>query len=193
MLFHTVGGQQCTDFVDIGQNGNNHIGRDRLGIIPRLNFTCDGRITGIMARVRRFNRDDYLYFNVWRLSSTTSMVYTNTGEVQLQESQVSQCNSDGYCNVSIVLTGNDRIEFQSGDVVGYYHPSDARYQVRNLMTDGYVLYRIDGSLTSTADLNNVRGNRIINQQQPLIQFVIGNVHYIPSKNSIVRLQYSRIK
>ena len=193
MLFHAVGGQQCTDFVDIGQNGNNHIGRDRLGIIPRLNFTCDGRITGIMARVRRFNRDNYLYFNVWRLSSTTSMVYTNTGEVQLQESQVSQCNSDGYCNVSIVLTGNDRIEFQSGDVVGYYHPSDARYQVRNLMTDGYVLYRIDGSLTSTADLNNVRGNRIINQQQPLIQFVIGNVHYIPSKNSIVRLQYSRIK
>ena len=146
--------------------------------MPRLSFTCNGTIIRIIARVRRDNnmdRNDYPYFQVWRLSSTNSMVYTNIGEVQLQESQVSQCNSNDYCNVNIVLTGNDRIEFQSGDVVGYYHPEQTIYQVRTIRTNGYELYRIDGSLAPpSVDLSTVANDRINDQRQPLIQFVIGN-------------------
>ena len=164
--------------VNIVQNGNDELGRGRIGIVPRLNFSCNGTIVRIIGRVRRDNnmdRNDYPYFQVWRPSSTNSMVYTSIGEVQLQESQVSQCNSDRYCNVDIVLTGNDRIEFQLGDVVGYYHPEQTVYQVTTIRTNGYVLYRIDGSpAPPTVNLGIVANNRIDDQRQPLIQFVMGN-------------------
>ncbi|XP_065899401.1 uncharacterized protein [Dysidea avara] len=170
------GGQTCTGSVNIQQNGQNQLGRGALGIVPRLSFTCDGRITGIMARVRRdtnTNRNDYPYFIIWRPSSTNSMVYTSSGEVQLQESQVSQCNSFVTCNVNIVLSGSNRIEFLSGDVVGYYHPQQTIYQVRTIRTNGYERYRIDGSSAPTSvDLSTVNNNRINNNRQPLIQFVI---------------------
>ena len=130
-----------------------------------------------MARVRRdtnTNRNDYPYFIIWRPSSTNSMVYTSSGEVQLQESQVSQCNSFITCNVNIVLSGSNRIEFLSGDVVGYYHPQQTIYQVRTIRTNGYERYRIDGSSAPTSvDLSTVNNNRINNNRQPLIQFVIG--------------------
>ena len=61
-----LGGQFCTDYVDIQQSGDNQIGHDILGIIPRLNFTCNGRITSIRARMD-FNdrRSDYPFFQVW--------------------------------------------------------------------------------------------------------------------------------
>ena len=39
-----LGGQECTDYVDVEQNGDE-IGFYQIAIIPRLNFTCNGRIT----------------------------------------------------------------------------------------------------------------------------------------------------
>ena len=72
-----LGGQTCSDFVDIHQNGWRELGGARYGILPRLNFTCDGRITRIMARIRNRtsgDRNDYPYFQVWRPLSTNSMV-----------------------------------------------------------------------------------------------------------------------
>jgi len=129
-----LGGQTCTDSVDIQQDGRDNINSNRLAIVPRLNFTCDGRITGVMARVRFRNGTGYPYFQVWRQITNNLLIFTNIGEVQLQESQVSQCNNNDYCNINIVLTGNDTIEFQSGDVVGFYHPSDIRYRVRTQRT-----------------------------------------------------------
>jgi len=120
------------------------------------------------------DRNDYPYFQVWRPSSTNSMVYSNIGEVQLQDSQVSQCNSNDYCNVNIALNGNERIEFQSGDIVGYYHPVQTIYRVRTIRTNDYILYEFDTSNAPTSvDLSTVGNNRINNQRQPLIQFEIG--------------------
>ena len=163
-------GQICTDSVDVQQNGTHVIGRDRLSIIPRLNFTCNGRITGVRARVRfRDNRNDYLFFQVWRPSSVSSTIYNKIGEVQLQsDDQVT--GSGNFQTANITLTGNSTIEVQSGDVVGYYHPPDPRYQVRTIETDGYILYRFNGS-RSSVDLNN--SFKSDNYRQPLIQFTIG--------------------
>ena len=87
------------------------------------------------------------------------MLYTSVGEVQLQESQVSQCTNDIYCIANIVLTGLDRIEFQSGDVVGWYTTPKARYGMMTILTDGFV-----------ADISE---NAVGDQFQPLIQFQIG--------------------
>ena len=173
-VYFPSGGQSCIDRVKIQQDGDRQLSRNRIGIVPFLNFTCNGTISRIMARVFRNNetdRNDYPYFQVWRPSSNNSLIYTNIGEVQLQESQVSQCNSNRYCNVNIVLTGNDTIEFLSGDVVGYYHPSLPRYRIATINISGYVQYRfILSSMPSSVNLNHANGSDLL---LPLIQFVIG--------------------
>ena len=163
----------CTDPVNIQQDGDSQSARNRLAIFPRLNFTCDGRITNIRAEVIRSNsRDDPLSFQVWRSSSPGSMTYNRISEVLLQsDNQVTIRRSDFY-DANIVLTGNSRIEFQSGDIVGYFHPNDARYSVRDIRTDEYVLYRFDGSPSPTSVDLSTR-DAMINFRQPLIQFTIG--------------------
>ena len=168
-----LGGQTCTDSVNIQQNGNANLGytpNGRLAIFPRLNFTCNGRITDIRARVRNVGGNDYPVFQVWQPSSVGSTIYNKTGEVRLQSNQVT--GGGDYRTANIILTDDSRIEFQSGDVVGYYHPSNSRYVVRDISTAGYIQYRFDGSpVPNSVNLNDrddIRASR-----QPLIQFTIG--------------------
>ena len=165
-----LGGQFCTDSIDVQQDGDNQIGRDRLAIIPRLNFTCNGRITSIRAKVRLVNRrSDYPFFQVWRATSINSTMYNKIGEVQLQsDNQVT--GSGNYRTANIILTGNNTIEVQSGDVVGYYHPYEIRYHVRTIQTGGYRLYQFNESSKSV----NLSIDRSRDERQPLIQFTIGN-------------------
>ena len=167
-----LGGQTCTDSVDVHQDGSNEIDHNRLAIIPRFTFTCDGRITGIRARVLfddNNNRIGYPFFQVWR--SVDSRNYNKIGEVQLQsDDQVT--GSGDYRTANIMLTGNNTTEFQSGDIVGYYHPSNSRYRVTTIRTRGYRLYQFDGPPAPTSvSLNNA--DRDNNRRQPLIQFTIG--------------------
>ena len=167
-----LGGQFCTDSVNVQQNGDNTISSDRLAIIPQLSFTCSGIITSIRARIWRSNNDERsdTLFQVWRAASIGSTIYDKIGEVQLLTDQVTGGFSS-YREANIILTGNNTIEVQSGDVVGYYHPPDARYRVSTIQTDGYILYHFDGSHESV-DLNNSMGN---DRRQPLIQFNIGQL------------------
>ena len=164
-----LGGQECTDSVDVQQDGNNQIDHDRLAIIPRLNFTCNGRITSIAARVV-FNEqnDGYPYFQVWRVTSN-SRTFKKIAEVQLPQNRVSRITGDIYV-ANIALTVNSAIEFQSGDVVGYYHPPNARFQVRTIGTSGYRLYQYSGSLETVNLSDNMRTD---DNRQPLIQFTVG--------------------
>ena len=114
-------------------------------------------------------RNNYPFFQVWRAASVGSTIYNKIGEVQLQsDDQLSEIN-DVTQIATINITGNNTIEVQSGDVVGYYHPPDARYRVRTIQTDGYILYEYAGSHESV-DLNNIDSK---NERQPLIQFTVG--------------------
>ena len=138
----------CIESAVVQQNDGTELAPARLGIVPNLNFNCDGKITGIIARVikrkdKRKNFTDYPYFNIWRLSSTNSMAYANIGEVQLQESQVSQCNNKRLCIANISLVGGNALVFQSGDVVGFYHPLNTSYQVRMAKQGSHTLYYSD--------------------------------------------------
>ena len=169
-------GQECTDTVNVQQNGTASLGYNGQAIIPRLNFTCNGRITGIRARLRFFsNGDTYPFFQVWRAASVDSTIYNKIGEVQLQsDGQVT--GSSDYRTASIILTNNNTIEVQSGDVVGYYHPSNARYVVRDIQTDGYYLYRFNGSPAADNSEDLSQRNARLNNRQPLIQFDTGMYH-----------------
>ena len=166
-----LGGQKCTDYVDIQQDGDGQYGQNRTGIIPRLNFTCSGRITSIRARLTsNGNRNNYPFIQVWRATSDGSTLYNKIDEVQLSDDQVT--GSGNFQTANITLTGNNTIEVQLGDVVGYYHPPDARYQMREIDTDGYYLYRFDGS-PAPDSVNLTENDLVVNYRQPLLQFTIG--------------------
>ena len=174
MYNYYVGTPFCTDSVDIQQDGQDQITYETTAVIPRLNFTCNGRITVIRARVIREGRDNFSFFQVWRPSSTSSTTYNRVGEVQLSHDQVT--GSGTYRTATIILTDNNRIEVQSGDVVGYYRESFSRYRLRTIQTDGYIQYEFDGTNAPTSvNLNNA--NRFRNRQQPLIEFIIGKCVY----------------
>ena len=185
-----LGGQECTDYVDVQQSGDANIGHNRQLIIPRLNFTCNGRITSIRARVGyRRDRINYPSFQVWRAASMGSTIYNKIGEVQLSENQVT--SSGGYRIANVILTNNSIIEVQSGDVVGYYHPPDSLYLVRDIQTDGYVLYRFNGPPAADNSEDLSQPNGMHDNRQPLLQFDIGMhlsfiiVYYIVCLNIIV--------
>ena len=100
------------------------------------------------------------------------MVYNKTGEVQLQsDDQV----TEGYNNfeATIILTGENRTEFQSGDVIGYYHPPQSRYRVWDVRTNGYILFRFDGSPAPNS-VNLSAADAMFDCRQPLLQFTVGN-------------------
>ena len=179
-----LGGQICTDSVDIQQNGQNQIGLNQLAIIPRFNFTCNGRITSIRARVRLHNnRSEFPSFQLWRAVSVGSTMYNKIDEVQLQSDDqmtLGGSNEFGEANITLPITGNNTIEVQSGDVVGYYHPPDARYQVRTIQTDGYMQYRFNMSSVPTS-LNLSDADHNDNNLQPLIQFTIGKYTFSQSQ------------
>ena len=163
-----LGGQECTDYVDILERGHDVMDHDRTAIIPRLNFTCNGRITSIRARMWfEEGRSNYPFFQVWRLAIDGSI---KIGEVQLQSDDQLSVVNDTVSIATVILTDNNTIEVQSGDVVGYYHPSNARLRIMTRETDGYILYQFSGS-SESVDLNSdVESN---DRQQPLIQFTIG--------------------
>ena len=116
---------------------------------------------------------------MWRAVSVGSSVYNKIGEVQLQsDDQVTlgRSNEFGEASITLPITGNNTLEDYSGDVVGYYHPPDARYQVRTIQTDGYYLYRFDGSPAADNSEDLSQRNARPNNRQPLIQFTIGMYH-----------------
>ena len=176
-VIYFVGGEFCIDSVDIQQTPDNELGRDKLAIIPRLSFSCNGRIIGIRAKVHNSMRNENsLYIQVWRSSFTNSPVYNKIDEIQLKLDEQLIDNND-YAIVNISLTGNDVLEFQSGDVIGYYHPAESRYRVTDIQTTGYVLYWFNGS-SSLDSLNLSQSERVLNSRQPLLQFIVGMNFYV---------------
>ena len=110
-------------------------------------------------------------FQVWRPASMHSRIYTKIGEIQVLDDQVTGYNNSNR-EANIILTSEDTIEVESGDVVGYYQPPDARYRVRTRKNKGYRMYQFYGSTVPTlVDLSNA--NRINNYRQPLVQFTVG--------------------
>ena len=180
LVIYCVGGEFCIDSVDIHQNPDNELGRGKLGIIPRLSFSCNGRIIGIRVKVHDSMKlmmdENSLYIQVWRSSSTGSPVYNKIDEVQLKLDE-QLIDSNNFTIVNISLTGNDTLEFQSGDVIGYYHPDQSRYRVTDIQTTGYVLYRFNGS-SSLDSFNISQSEKVLNSRQPLIQFIVGINFYV---------------
>ena len=148
-------------------------------IVPHLKFSCNGRITSVKAKVIK-NNDwnvtySFLSFQIWRPTSTDPYVYNKTGEVRLPS-----CDKVTENILSIELTGNSAADFQSGDIIGYYHPHDSYYLVTHINnTNGYKLYLFDQTPQNFAVANITKAIEVEEWKQPLLQFTVGmNLLYV---------------
>ena len=123
-------------------------------------------------RVNNGSNCNYPFFQVWRPVSVGSTIFNKVGEVPLQSDDKLSEVSDFTQIATIILTDNNIMEVQSGDVVGYYHPPQSNYQlqVRALSTEGYRIYQFNES-SESVELNNYVD--IDDRRKPLIQFTIG--------------------
>jgi len=169
------GGEMCFDTISVQQRGDNRFSSPRQVIVPRANFTCSGRITGITASMNRVTSGTTApYLEVWHQTTPGISVFDKVGEVQLVESEIVEevdGNSLMYYFVNITLTDDDRIEFEAGDVIGYYQLSNSRYQVWSVSTAGYTAYSNQASIPlNESDLVKLS---IGNNRRPLIQLTTG--------------------
>ena len=158
------------DTVNVQQEGSESLRSNRYIIVPRSNFSCNGRITGYMVSLDRNDNDfdecNYPSILVWRPINDEHTMYSISHTYPLSRNDdINRMGSYRFANIS--FTGSDRIEFQSGDVIGYRHRSDPCYTVWSIATEGYTSY-FDGS--NTININSASENF---NTQPLIQVVFG--------------------
>ena len=114
-------------------------------------------------------------FQVWHPTSLNSSTYNKTGEVPLVRGSYKRIgNNLGYYYANVSLSGNNQIEFQSGDVIGYYQPSDAQVLIWSIQTSGYTSY----SNNVTSSLSSININSVDNAEtdrQPLIEVIFGKI------------------
>jgi len=171
-----LGGESCFDQVMVQQRGSAaQLPRLQI-IVPRANFTCNGRITSVTASLER-NAAGVTepYFEMWRPTTPYLDVYNKVGEVRLVESKVVEVvdnDNNTYWLVNVTLNDDDRIEFEAGDVIGYYHPPDTRYRVWSVVSMGYRI--VANELPNASNTISLFDKDIsLNNRRPLIQVTFG--------------------
>ena len=167
---------QCADNINtnVQRIGSLRLRRSVQVVVPQDNFTCNGRLTRIMASMLQHpERNDSFLFQVWRPSFLGSTLYNRVGQIALRESDVTEfivniTTNTSYYLVNMSLTGGERIEFQSGDVMGYYHPLSPRYRVYNdPEANNYVTYGLDNDTGPTETFNISDSSVTQHNRQPL--------------------------
>ena len=147
-------------------------------IVPNSAFSCNGRITGYLISLESDSSSGgYPNVQVWHPTSSTEYTRVDT-ECPLTASDISMMtdgNGDDYYLGNVSCTGNNRIEFQSGDIIGYHHGSSIRYQLWNIETNQYTSYhRSSANPLSSFNINNAYDDL---NEQPLIQITYGKVNF----------------
>ena len=148
-------------------------------IVPSSNFSCNGRVTGYLISLESANNSSggYPSVQVWHPTSSTEYTRVDT-ECALTENDISMMK-DGhghdYYLGNVSCTGNNRTEFQSGDVIGYHQSSPVRYRLWNIMFNGYTLYCHETSspLNTFTISNDVP---TYNHLQPMIELMYGKIN-----------------
>ena len=112
-------GRQLPDFKDMASNGAS-IYRRHQAIIPTYKFECCGNITEWGVDVHPSNDRIYaLHLQVWRPSPTVDDS-TGTGVYHLVGDNRFSSISIGNGVARVTPSVGDRIQFSSGDVLGFY-------------------------------------------------------------------------
>ena len=118
---------------------------------------------------------DFPRFQVWHPTSPNSSNYNRIGDVQLPAGNfVFVGDRRNYYSANVSLNSSSQIEFQSGDVIGYYQPFNSSRLMWSIQTSGYTSYSNTVNSSSTSiDTNNV--NNTENNRQPLIAVTFGKI------------------
>ena len=111
---------------------------------------------------------------VWRPINTEKTLYNIIDNYRLRVIHINAMESYYFANVSFI--GNDTIEFQSGDVIGYRHRSSPCYTVWSIRTEGYTSYSASSStILRSGNTVDIEGNSVTatTDMQPLIQVTFG--------------------
>ena len=157
-----------------------YISSEREVIVPRARFNCNGRIKYVVASMHMLDLKgiNTPSFQVWHPTSRYSSTYEKIGEVQLPAGILIDSNHNGdYYYSKMKLNSSNQIEFQSGDVIGYYQPSNLQQVIWSIETNEYTSY-VRNTSTATrflalVDIESVMYTTI--NFQPLIEVVFGKV------------------
>ena len=140
-------------------------------IVPPASFNCSGRITNVTVSMWGWDGNSVPLFQVWHPTSLNSTTYNKIGEVQLPAGN--RIGDSGYYYASLSLNNSNQIEFQSGDVIGYYQPSNPARGIWNIQTNGYISYiNVVSNPSTSFDINN---SYSLNTYQPLIEVMFGKI------------------
>ena len=147
-------------------------------IIPRSNFSCNGRVTGYLISLKSDSRAGHAQYpsvRVWHPTSSTEYTRVHAECALTASSDISimtDIRGEEYHLGTVSCSGNNRIEFQSGDVIGYLQGVPARYVVWSVNTNGYISYYANLNKqppeSINADISNLDS---VNSNQPLIQVI----------------------
>ena len=164
----------------LGNIGDRFRGGNFQGIFPEVGFTCNGSIQSWVFGGQWVGRQDgqFTEFQIWRPTGDDG-VYTKVG----------------YTTINIVYNSSELYEyllsspldFQAGDVFGYYQPDPPQSQWR-------VLFERDGrnpqighyysGLTSHASQLDIRVRPEFNRLQILVNVVTGK-HWVRSGDKAI--------
>ena len=145
-------------------------------IVPSANFTCNGRITNVMASSSQHSsRNEYPFYQIWHPVSSESNIYERIGQIQLDDSHATKMGSGDthYWIINIEFSGRNRLEFSMGDIIGYYDPPDPRFRLWSITSNGYTAY--SNVANDPAATFNTSSAEVL-REQPLIQVSFGMKH-----------------
>ena len=119
----------------------------------------------------------YPSVQIWRPKNSTVYIRVDT-ECALTVNDINRMTDSmgfEYYLGNVSCTGNNRIEFQSGDVIGYHQGSSVRYNIWNIETAGYISYYHDSSDPLTT-FNIKSADGLLENRQPLIQVMFGKIN-----------------
>ena len=157
------------------KKGQVLVASGRQVIVPNARFNCNGRITSISVSMYKWHGTDYPLFQVWHPTLLNSSTYNKIGEVQLPLGHfINVGRNKNYYYATLSLNNNSQIEFQSGDVIGYYQPSNPRVSIWSNQIRGYTTYSNNATTPlMSIDINNVDYNET--DRQPLIKVIFGKI------------------
>ena len=165
--------------VDVQHQGTVSSPTRSQVIILEYNFSCNGRITGYLVSVEKDGMffENYPRIQIWHPTSPT--VYSRVGTLcELTESDISRMTDNAgneYHLGNVSCTVNEQIEFQSGDIIGYYQVSILRYRLWNNGTVGYTSYHEERFFNAPDTIDTSSVDNTFSNTKPLIQLMYGKI------------------
>jgi len=167
-------GQNCIN--NPGMSAYEHLGgnikKGRQVIVPSFKFNCYGRINHASAVMINASHsgDELPLFQIWRPTTFGSTLYNRIGQIKFPIGNLIEDTKFYFTNA--IPEDRQTIEFQPGDVIGYYQPSNPRLLLWSINQTGFVSYSNNAS-DAVITYNTESADYVDNGLQPFIRVFFG--------------------